>query len=255
MTNFFVNDRALGFTVITSNRPFHLFALDPETRFSFLQAFSLVTQIPSRPAHVGAEPLRQPLRRVNSMATETTAASCIDEISLPEDTKPKRRYCILSMSRPKVRIVPYMNGAMKESFDSVASAEPMSVKQRNASASSTRRHGQLNQSINVPFTVELGKKSGASPCKEEIKIVKLNKQTKERIMKEEVKLEGIKNMKGWEDTRSKEDSNKEERHVHSNSTARQPYRRPRRFSNGATKRKAKLSCTQDCFEYAWCSSL
>lgn len=250
MTNFFANDRALGFTVITSNRPFHLFALDSETRFSFLQAFSRVVQIPSRP-QCAPEPLRQPLRRVSSRATETTAASCLEEIPLPEDAKPKRRYCLLSMSRPKVRIVPYMNGTMKESFDSVARAEPVSIGQRNASASSAKRRGQLNQSVNVPFTVELGEKPGASPCKEEIKVVKLSKQTKERIMEEEVKLEGAKNMKGWEETKSKEDSSREERHARSNHTARQPYIRPRRFSNGAAKRKTKLSCTQDCFEYAW----
>ena len=259
LTNYFLNEKALGFTVVTNNRPFHLFAINPETRLSFLKAFCLIDEIPSKPKILDTGISRQclsslqHLRRVNSITTETTAASCLEEIPMSSEVKP-RRYCLSTKGRPKVKIVPYLNNAMKDTFDSVSRAE--------SSTRSIKRLEHFNLSMNIPFAIDVIPKT--TTHKGELKFVKLNKQTKEQISSEKkakpneelsnIKREDIVNIKTTHEHNlsiQKEEQSRAERHVRSNSSARQSYRRPKRFSRGAIRRKANLSSIQDDFEHIW----
>ena len=84
----------MGFTIITLNRPFHLFAEDAETRFTFLSAMISIDAIPIKPQLsdlVSPETVdvNQPVRRI------------------------KRRF------RSKVKIISYKDWPYRNESDSV----------------------------------------------------------------------------------------------------------------------------------------
>eukprot|EP00826_Nyctotherus_ovalis_P058001 TRINITY_DN7948_c0_g2_i1.p1 TRINITY_DN7948_c0_g2~~TRINITY_DN7948_c0_g2_i1.p1 ORF type:complete len:264 (-),score=18.26 TRINITY_DN7948_c0_g2_i1:4-795(-) len=119
MTSFFANDKALGFSVITANRPFHLFAEEPKSRAEFLRVLASAKEIKVKPTLCEAD-----VQRANSI--NSVAETCIDEVSWHDN---KRKYCLLNGTIVKIKVIPYA----ESEYDAVAVYEHK--KRRNKSAS------------------------------------------------------------------------------------------------------------------------
>jgi len=172
MTKHFANDKSLGFTVITNNRPFHLFSENQETRFLFLQAFSCINTIPVRPKISELEKFanspqkREFLNRMNSAISTTDAETNagnttndenykIEEINIRNEIKPQQKRFVLRNSKQKIKIIPYKNGVSAHDVEAVAIAIIRNNRSKNSNYSSpTKQSPEKNRALSVSMRQE-----------------------------------------------------------------------------------------------------
>jgi len=117
MTNFFANDKTLGFSIIIVNRPFHLFAEDHQSRLKFLNTLTLAKESP----------------QVNTIA-------CI---------KNKPKYSLLKRSTKKVKIIPYNDYDTVSVCDKIPKRRNRSVKEISEDPFSIYFIEESNAKINL----------------------------------------------------------------------------------------------------------
>eukprot|EP00826_Nyctotherus_ovalis_P051243 TRINITY_DN6393_c0_g2_i1.p1 TRINITY_DN6393_c0_g2~~TRINITY_DN6393_c0_g2_i1.p1 ORF type:complete len:218 (+),score=23.94 TRINITY_DN6393_c0_g2_i1:455-1108(+) len=170
-----MDDKFLGFTVLTTKRPFHFFTEHSHTRFSFLHFLSSIKDIPIKPAAADLKQ-RAEKRSVPSTA-DTRTTSYVDEVMPKEGIGVEQRVYLANLCRTKVRIVPYVEDAGRNYCDPVSIEE----KCRKSKAAYRREQAQGGeQTYSNPFSVSLAEeqvKLKLNPRVNRLRLRRVSKKT------------------------------------------------------------------------------
>ena len=257
MTNFFATSKSLGFTVITSNRPFHLFAENSESRLRFLNGL-LSIKDPQNNNNNFEKNIIKETKFNKTTPIHIQPFSILNQLAISEDISPKKKYSIIGKFPQKIKIIPY---ATKPTYDPVAKYESIERKRKPSNS--------LSQSANNPFTVVYNEKeypkqnnmnmttTNIKSNKEEIKVVRLNnKANKEKItlsnyMQKRHTVIRNDNLKLNNTIKYDNEAYKTVQGRTQSTTICSTYRKRRRLSRKMLEVRNNETCVAQDFEYEW----